>query len=168
MVNWHSFIGLHPGYLAYFSLGKTMLAAALTYVQSYFRHSHLLLSGKASQICKVDIVVMALTKDILISLPKKVSESFLFFFGLGFFVFSMRKMSRVFDRRFKGWNATIGCTCQWLEECCSQQMNTDRVYLLCVASFFSCVLLIDTPQGGGSSDSDTKQVPKENTSFKRE
>jgi len=39
--------------------------------------------------------------------------------------------------------------------------------LLCVMSF-SCVLLIVTPQGGGSSDSDTKQVPKENTSFKRE
>lgn len=84
MLNWHSFIGLHLGYLSYFSLGKTMLAAALTYVQSYFRHLHLVLSGKVSQICKVDIVVMALTKVILISLPKKVSESFLFFFGLGF------------------------------------------------------------------------------------
>ena len=43
-----------------------------------------MLSGKVSQICEVDIVVMALTKDILISLPKKVSESFPFFFGLGF------------------------------------------------------------------------------------
>lgn len=71
MLNWHSFIGLHLGYLSYFSLGKTMLAAALTYVQSYFRHLHLVLSGKVSQICKVDIVVMALTKDILISLQKK-------------------------------------------------------------------------------------------------
>ena len=62
-----------------------MLVAALTSIQPYFRHLHLLLSGKLSQICKVDIVVMALTKDILISLLKKVSESFIFFFfGLSF------------------------------------------------------------------------------------
>ena len=93
MLNWHSFIGLHLGYLSYLSPGKTMLAAALTSVQPYFRHLHLLLSGKLSQICKVDIVVMALTKDILISLLKKVSENFLFFFWSGFFVFSVSKMS---------------------------------------------------------------------------
>lgn len=85
MLNWHSFIGLHLGYLSYFSPGKTMLVAALTSIQPYFRHLHLLLSGKLSQICKVDNVVMALTKDILISLLKKVSESFIFFFfGLSF------------------------------------------------------------------------------------
>ena len=122
MLNWHSFIGLHLGYLSYFSPGKTMLVAALTSIQPYFRHLHHLLSGKLSQICKVDIVVMALTKDILISLLKKVSESFIFFFfWSGFFVFSMRKMSRVFDLHFRGCNATTGRTRQWLEECRSQQ-----------------------------------------------
>lgn len=72
MLNWHSFIGFHLGYLSCFSPGKTVLAAALTSIQPYFRHLHLLLSGKLSHICKVDIVVMALTKDILISLLKKI------------------------------------------------------------------------------------------------
>ena len=77
-------------------------------------------------------------------------------------------MSRVFDQHFKGWGATTGRTHQSLEEYRSQQMSTDHVHLLCIMSFFLRVLLIDIPQGGDSSDSDTKHVPKENISFKRE
>lgn len=50
----------------------------------------------------------------------------------------------------------------------SQQINPDHVYLPYILSFFLCMLLIDIPRGGDSSDSDTKQVPKENISFKGE
>lgn len=70
MLNWHSFIGIHFGYFSYFSPGKTSLVAALSWIQSYFRHLHILLRGKQVRFeSKVDIAVIALTKDILIFLP---------------------------------------------------------------------------------------------------
>lgn len=69
-------------------------------------------------------------------------------------------MLHVFDPHFKS-------IYQSLEDYCSQQINTDHVYLLYIL-FFLCMLLIDVPQGEDSSDSDTKQVPKENISFNRD
>lgn len=77
-------------------------------------------------------------------------------------------MSLVSEPHFKGWSAASGCIRQSLEDCPRQQMNMDHVYLLYILPFFLCMLLIDIPQGGESSDSDTKQVTKENISFKRE
>lgn len=76
-------------------------------------------------------------------------------------------MLHVFDPHFKRWSVTTGCIYQSLEDYCSQQINTDHVYLLYIL-FFLCMLLIDVPQGEDSSDSDTKQVPKENISFNRD
>lgn len=76
-------------------------------------------------------------------------------------------MSHVFDLAFPRMECNLRMHSQSQEGCRSQQMSTDHVHLLCTVSFV-CMLLIDSPQGGDSSDSGTKQVPKENISFKRE
>lgn len=57
---------------------------------------------------------------------------------------------------------------QSLEDYCTQQINTAHASLLSILFLFLCMLLIDLPLGGDSSDSDTKQVPNENISFKGE
>lgn len=77
-------------------------------------------------------------------------------------------MSHAFESGFREWSATPGRVQESRGGGCSQQINTDQVYLLCFLPFFLGMLLIDPPRGGVSSDSDTKQVPKENISFKRE
>lgn len=48
-----------------------------------------------------------------------------------------------------------------------KQINTTQAYLLYILFLFLCSLLIDLPEGRDSSDSDTKQVLKENISFKK-
>lgn len=139
MLNWHSFYWFHLGYLSCFSPGKTVLAT-LTSIQPYFRHLHLLLSGKFNHICKVDIVVMALTKIFLYPCWKKLSESFLFMFWSGFLFLAWENVMSLIG--VSEVEAQQGRTRHWLEECCSQQTNTDRVHSSVLCPSLVCYWLM--------------------------
>lgn len=73
----------------------------------------------------------------------------------------------VFDSYFTEENETLGRIYWSLEGNSCKQINTTQACLLYILFLFLCSLLIDLPQGRDSSDSDTKQVLKENISFKK-
>lgn len=73
----------------------------------------------------------------------------------------------MFDSYFTEENETLGWIYWSLEGNSCKQINTTQAYLLYILFLFLCSLLIDLPEGRDSSESDTKQVLKENTSFKK-
>lgn len=83
-----------------------------------------------------------------------------------YFIF-MPWNNAVFDSYFTEENETLGWIYWSLEGNSCKQINTTQAYLLYILFLFLCSLLIDLPEGRDSSDSDTKQVLKENISFKK-
>ena len=105
---------------------------------------------------KIKLIVLSSGSNKNQSLPPKKS-----------FALRLEKnTSSVFDPCFKGLQSRHRTYAPVIGRPCSQQINTAQASLLSVLFLFLCILLIDLPWGGDSSDSDTKQVPKENISFK--
>lgn len=94
-------------------------------------------------------------------------DSFAKKLGFYFIIMFMPTNTTASDSHFTEGNEIMGWIFQSLEDNSCKQINTTQVYLVYILLLFLCSLLIDMPQGRDSSDSDTKQLLKENISFKK-
>lgn len=157
MLNWHSFIGILFGQFSYLCPG--ILVGGMQELGQLFLIPALLTCSLIWKI-KRDAFSLALKRAFKGGEGQK--------FGHLFIIIIFEPWNNaVFDFYFTEENETLGQIYWSLEGNSCKQINTTQACLLYILFLFLCNLLIDLPQGRDSSDSDTKQVLKENISFKK-